>query len=118
MFFQVQLVGPVGPRLLSMLDPTIQVPYQSKVSVDEVHVILQYGVGDVWGLNTAPVATRFITFYDESNSRASMLEILFDSLLEYEPDLVIISGRPNPIKVYIVNFIWKKNQSCSYFSFS
>ena len=90
--FQVQLIGPVGPRLASILDPTIQVPEQSKSIKDEVHMILEYGAGEVWGSWKAPVATRFITSYDEANSKAAMLETFFETLVVYEPDLVILSG--------------------------
>ena len=91
-FNQVQLVGPVGPRLQKLLHPAIQVPEVSIADEDEIHMILEYHVGDTWGSSVAPVATRFITSFDESNGRASSLEAFFSSLEVFRPDLAVCTG--------------------------
>ncbi|CAH1796959.1 unnamed protein product [Owenia fusiformis] len=89
---QVQLVGPVGPRLKSLLDQNMQVPQSSRIDKDEVHMILEFERGEKWGDHQAPVATRFITSHDLSNARMDKLETLFASLGSFQPDLVILSG--------------------------
>lgn len=53
---------------------------------------MEYSVGDPWGDANAPVANRFISSYDESNSKMTMLESFFESLESFRPDLVLISG--------------------------
>ena len=53
---QVQLVGPVGPRLFSLLDRGVDVA--TTVAEDEVHLIMEFHNGELWGTSQAPVATR------------------------------------------------------------
>ena len=75
-----------------MLDSHIYIPAKSKVKQDEVHMILEFAIGDQWGQNEALVANRFITSHDETNGKASMLETFFLSSKSYSPDLIIFSG--------------------------
>lgn len=49
-------------------------------------------MNDIWGDQVAPVANRFITSHDISNSEVSMMEVFFESLETYMPDLVVFSG--------------------------
>jgi ADP-dependent phosphofructokinase/glucokinase len=92
LLFQVQLVGPVGPRLQKLLNPSIAVPKESLTESDEVHLIMEYQAGEKWGKDTATLANRFITSYDEANGKMTMMETYFKSIREYKPDLVILSG--------------------------
>ena len=54
---------------------------------------MEYKVGELWGETQASVATRFITSYDESNSKSVMLEPFFESIKSFSPDLIAISGK-------------------------
>ena len=90
--FQIQLVAPVGPRLHALLDPNIAVPESSIATQDEVHLIMEYLVGERWGSSVAGVATRFITSHDDSNSKAQSLELMFETLSQFQPDLLVFSG--------------------------
>ncbi|KAK6179202.1 hypothetical protein SNE40_011617 [Patella caerulea] len=89
---EIQFVGPIGPKLAQMMPKSINIPKNSHISEDELHLIMEYKVGQSWGDSTAPVATRFITSYDESNSKVTMLERYFEDLKDFQPDLALISG--------------------------
>lgn len=92
MFLQVQLVGPVGPRMRDMLHKSIRVPASSLQEHDEFHLILEYQVKDQWGSSTCPVATRFITSHDETNGLVQPLEAFFETVKLEVPDLIVLSG--------------------------
>ncbi|XP_064653021.1 ADP-dependent glucokinase-like [Lineus longissimus] len=89
---KVQLIGPVGQRLHKLLNPSITVPKVSLTESDEVHLIMEYQIGEKWGNDTATVANRFITSYDEANGKMTMLDTFFKSIQEDNPDLVVLSG--------------------------
>ena len=89
---KVQLIGPIGPKLKNLLDQSIIVPDETLANQDEVHLIMEYKVGDKWGDSSAPVATRFITSFDEANGKATSLEAFFSSISHFGSDLVILSG--------------------------
>ncbi|KAK3586668.1 hypothetical protein CHS0354_001280 [Potamilus streckersoni] len=89
---ELQLVGPIGPKLSELFPQSIQIPEESRIEEDEVHLIMEYRVGEKWGDSTTTVATRFITSFDESNSKMTHLETFFSSQSGFEPDLIIISG--------------------------
>ena len=74
------------------MNKQIHVPASSLQNVDEVHLIMEYHVGEKWGESVAPVATRFITSNDASNSDMASLETFFSSIEGYKPDLIIFSG--------------------------
>ena len=77
---------------MELLPASIVIPKISHIEKDEVHLIMEYQVGESWGSHRAPVATRFITSYDESNSQATMIESFFQYIENYKPDLIILSG--------------------------
>ena len=85
-------MGPVGPRLQQLLHPSIQIPLAALAPEDEIHLIMEYAVGERWGTHTAPVATRFITSYDEANGKAISLETFFSSVGDFNPELVVCTG--------------------------
>ena len=82
----------MGPKLQNLLPQSLNIPSASNIPVDEVHLIMEYQVGEKWGESTAPVATRFITSYDESNSKVTMIETFFKNVLPHDPDLILLSG--------------------------
>lgn len=43
-FFQIQFVGPVGPRLQRLMPKNVEIPSSSLVSDDEYHLIMEYKV--------------------------------------------------------------------------
>lgn len=72
---------------------TVEIPTSCHISQDEVHLIMEYKVGEQWGGTVAPVANRFITSHDESNAKVVMLEPFFESIKSFQPDLIILSGQ-------------------------
>ncbi|TSK13441.1 ADP-dependent glucokinase [Bagarius yarrelli] len=89
---EVLLCGPVGPKLHELLDDHIVVPPQSLQETDEFHLILEYKAGERWASSQAPQANRFILSHDVSNGEMSTLETFLDSLDEFQPRLVVLSG--------------------------
>lgn len=49
-------------------------------------------LGEEWGSSQAPQANRFIFSHDVSNGEMSTLETFMDSLEEFQPGLVVLSG--------------------------
>lgn len=89
---EVLLAGPVGPKLHELLDENIVVPPEALQETDEIHLILEYQTGEAWGGAIAPQANRFIFSHDEANARMKLSESLVQSLDQFEPDLVVLSG--------------------------
>lgn len=89
---QITLVGPIGPKLRTLLSEGIATPSFTADSRDEVHMILEYARGDVWGTVTAPCANRVIFSHDVSNAKLVALEAFEQSLSTFEPDLIVLSG--------------------------
>ncbi|XP_029290650.1 ADP-dependent glucokinase isoform X3 [Cottoperca gobio] len=75
-----------------MLDEQIVVPPGSLQETDEYHLILEYKAGEKWGSTRAPQANRFIFSHDVTNGAMSSLEMFVESLDEFDPDLVVLSG--------------------------
>jgi len=84
------LVGPVGGKLKSLLNKKIQVPYV--IEKDEVHLILEYNVKEIFDEIETPTANRFIVSHDVYNSNLKMLNEYFEVIKKYSPDIVILSG--------------------------
>ncbi len=63
----------------ALFNKNIEVAKQCLRDKDEVHLIMEYGKGEVWGNAVAPVATRLITSNDYANSRLDFLEELASS---------------------------------------
>uniref|UniRef100_A0A3B4B1F5 Uncharacterized protein n=1 Tax=Periophthalmus magnuspinnatus TaxID=409849 RepID=A0A3B4B1F5_9GOBI len=89
---EVLLSGPVGPKLHELLDEKIVVSPESLRETDEYHLILEYQTGEHWGPLVAPQANRFIFSHDEANSHMTLTEALVQSLDQFEPDLLVLSG--------------------------
>lgn len=87
------LVAPVGDRLRKLLHPAIATPtFTSASSRDEVHVILEYARGEHWGDVAASCANRVIYSHDLSNSMLTAMDSFVESVAEFSPDVVILSG--------------------------
>lgn len=59
---------------------------------DDVHLILEYPTGEIWGPFQSPRANRFIAHSDTNNPTLTGLESFQEKLKTYKPDLLIISG--------------------------
>lgn len=77
-----------------MMPKSINIPEESHIPNDEVHLIMEYSVGETWGPHTSPVANRFIFSNDESNGKGTMFETFFNHFEEEDVncDLVLVSG--------------------------
>lgn len=88
----VRLVSGVGPKLKELLHPDIDVPPESMVEEDEVHLILEYALGEKWGDYTAPRANRFIFSYDRTNAELKPLANFGSALTGFDATNVVLSG--------------------------
>ena len=91
-YLQVMLIGPIGPKLRSLLDDRIATPTFTTDSQDEIHMILEYAKGQRWGEVTAPCANRVIFSHDVSNAKLVALESFQESLEQFRPELIVLSG--------------------------
>ena len=89
---QVMLVGPIGPKLRNLLDERIATPTFTRDSQDEIHMILEYAKDQRWGEVTTPCANRVIFSHDVSNAKLVALESFQESLMQFKPELIILSG--------------------------
>ncbi len=86
------LIGPIGPKLKSLLNEKILIPSETVIEKDEIHLIIEYKVNEQFNGFVAPTANRFIVSHDISNSKMEMLDKFFDLTVQYKPDLVILAG--------------------------
>ena len=63
-----------------------------KQNKDEIHLILEYKKGDMFGSTTASCSNRFIFSHDVGNSNLIAMESFFTSLKSFEPNLIVLSG--------------------------
>ncbi len=89
---QVILAAPVGTKLRALFHPKLLTPTFTADSHDEVHMILEYPVGETWATVKSTCANRVIYSHDLSNSRMVALQYLQEALDSFSPDLVILSG--------------------------
>lgn len=89
---EILLIGPVGPKLKELLNNRIQVPDDTFIEKDEVHLILEYEANEVFENIQTPQANRFIVSYDIYNSRMELLDEFFNVTSIQKPDITILSG--------------------------
>ncbi|CAJ0955934.1 unnamed protein product, partial [Mesorhabditis belari] len=98
---EVHLVGPIGPRSQALLHPSIKRSNSTRITKDELHVILEYKQGEVLGEHVALGSSRFITSHDLYSSSTILIEMFFKAIATVQPDLVIITG------VHLLEFLEK-----------
>ncbi|XP_038076901.1 ADP-dependent glucokinase-like [Patiria miniata] len=89
---QILLIGPIGPKVHSLMPSSVNIHETSLRDTDEVHLIMEYAKGEKWGALTTPIATRFITSHDVANAELDGLNVFSSSVKEFNPDVVMFSG--------------------------
>ena len=91
--WQVLLGSRMDPHTTHKLHPLITVADNSSdTSREDVHLLFEFDLGDVWGPYTAPRANRFIVHNDYSNMMLESLDSFIQSLTDFQPALVVVSG--------------------------
>lgn len=91
----VLLGGPVGARLRPLLHADIRTVLSGDgdaPAADQVHLILEYRVGDTFGELVATRANRFILHSDNVNGRIEGLEAFHAAALRLEPHALVAAG--------------------------
>ncbi|XP_049768707.1 ADP-dependent glucokinase [Schistocerca cancellata] len=88
---EVVLAARMSLSLMRSLPEDVKV-YGGEISRDDVHLILEYKAGEVWGKYSSPRANRFIVHNDVTNPTLSSMEGFDEVLDSFEPDLLVISG--------------------------
>ena len=60
--------------------------------MEDIHLLLEYDVGECWGRYCSPRANRFIVHNDQSNLMLESLDGFEDALQRFSPDLLVVSG--------------------------
>ncbi|KHJ74732.1 hypothetical protein OESDEN_25652 [Oesophagostomum dentatum] len=89
---EVYLVGPIGPRSQALLNPSVRRTNSTRITKDELHVIMEYKQGETLGDYIAPSSSRFITSHDHFSGSTVVMEMFFKAIAQFKPDLVILSG--------------------------
>jgi len=88
---QVVLASTLTEKHLKSIPSEIKV-VGNPVKRDDIHLILEYKAGEQWGPYVTPRANRFIIHNDKHNPRVKALDALDESLRDFRPDLLVISG--------------------------
>ena len=59
---------------------------------DDIHIVLEFKLGEVWGNYTASRANRFIIHSDVNNPKLRYIEPFQERLRSFRPDLIIVSA--------------------------
>ena len=92
--WQVLLGAKMNPDTAQhKLHPLVSVAGNATDSAqNDIHLLFEFDLGDVWGPYTAPRANRFIVHNDYSNMMLESLDSFIESLESFQPELVVVSG--------------------------
>ncbi|ESO10811.1 hypothetical protein HELRODRAFT_167310 [Helobdella robusta] len=81
-----------GSATLNDLSGDIQI-ISSGVEPREVHIILEYKLGERLASLSTPRANRFILYRKSKDIPTSMFNVYYDSIVTFNPDLFVVGGR-------------------------
>lgn len=91
--WHVLLGAQMNPETQQLLHKYIKLSSNASDSTrEDVHLLLEYDLGDVWGEYRTPRANRFIVHNDYSNMMMDALDSFVNSLKSFSPALVVIGG--------------------------
>ncbi|XP_071873206.1 ADP-dependent glucokinase [Bombus fervidus] len=79
-------------RSLHQIIPQVINIVGGEVKRDDIHLVIEYKHGDIWGPYSSARANRYIVHNDANNPRISSLDAFDKLLLTYKPNLLVISG--------------------------
>ena len=91
---QVLLAAKMSHEVVQTLHSSIQLSTScsSAHTMEDIHLLLEYDVGECWGQYCSPRANRFIVHNDKSNLMLESLDGFGDALQRFSPDLLVVSG--------------------------
>ena len=90
--FEDVLIGSKASEKLKSYFPDKLQFLEGNVNRDDVHLVLEYKVGEQWGNFTVKRANRFIVHSDQNNPYINSLEDFEDAIKKKQPRLVIASA--------------------------
>ncbi|XP_017840802.2 ADP-dependent glucokinase [Drosophila busckii] len=87
----VLLGAHMSKKLRPLLPKEVRVAGE-EIPEDDIHLILEYKAGDIWGPYLAPRANRYILHNDKNNPFLKSVEHLTEALKSFHPQLLVISG--------------------------
>ena len=91
--WKVLLASKMSERVASLLHSSITLANPTSNDIKEdVHLILEFDLGEHWGNYESPRGNRFIVHSDKSNMLFETLYGFEDALYKFSPDLLIIGG--------------------------
>lgn len=88
---EILLGAQISPSLAKQL-PSDVVVSGPQLNSDDMHILLEYPMGETWNQYESPRANRFIIHNDNQNALISSLEKFYEKSLKFRPDLIIVSG--------------------------
>ncbi|PIK52129.1 putative ADP-dependent glucokinase [Apostichopus japonicus] len=88
---EVLLGGRMSQKLRGQLQEGVKV-VGTPLEKDDVHLIMEYKTGEVWGKYKTPRANRFIVHSDSSNPMLESLDEFREELGAFKPQAVVIGG--------------------------
>lgn len=86
------MLGAKLTKSLHQMIPQIINIVGGEVKRDDIHLIIEYKQGDVWGPYTSARANRYIVHNDVHNPMISSFDAFDKILSTYEPNLLVVSG--------------------------
>lgn len=91
--WEVLLASKMSEKVAANLHNSIQLVNPPKVGTnDDVHLILEFDLGEQWGEYISPRGNRFIVHSDQSNMLLETLDGFKDAVHRFNPSLLIIGG--------------------------
>lgn len=92
--WDVLFAAKMSKKLKELIPPQIKIvgDVANEEVKDDVHMILEYRADEVFGEYKAPRANRYIMHNDKNNPLLSSLEKFGETLPEFKPNLLVISG--------------------------
>lgn len=91
---RVLLAARMTPEDVQSLHSSVQLSTAASKGhvTDDVHLLLEYDIGECWGKYCSPRANRFIVHSDYSNMMLETLDGFGAALNQFSPDLLVVGG--------------------------
>lgn len=91
--WEVLLASKMSEKVAGTLHNSIKLVHPADADTnDDIHLVLEFDIGEQWGQYTSPRGNRFIIHSDRSNMLLETLEGFKDAVHKFNPSLLVIGG--------------------------